>query len=234
MNQYLITGASSGIGLGICQALLSLNEVEIINVSRRKCPLDDARIYNESIDLGESQYLEQQFKSLTEKYSQLHALILCAGQGTFRNLEEFSHQDMQQLMQVNFLSHALLLKTCLPQLKKRKAGKIIIMGSESALQGGKQGSIYCASKFALRGMALALRKECAKSNIHISLINPGMVDSPFFTDKHFKPGQAVENSISINDIAELVLTILRMQGGSNIDEINLSPLKKVIDFSPSS
>ena len=62
------------------------------------------------------------------------------------------------------------------------------MGSEAALAGTAQGSLYCAAKFALRGLAQALRAECARAGIRVTLVNPGMVQSPFFDELDFRPG----------------------------------------------
>ena len=61
-----------------------------------------------------------------------------------------------------------------------KHGHIIVLGSEAALRGAKKGSIYAASKFALRGFLQALREEVSSSGIRITLINPGMVRTTFF------------------------------------------------------
>jgi NADP-dependent 3-hydroxy acid dehydrogenase YdfG len=95
------------------------------------------------------------------------------------------------------------------------------------LTGGKEGSVYCASKFGLRGFAQSLRLECAKSEIRVSLINPGAVRTAFFDDLHFEPGDRAENAIQPEDVAATVLSILAMRGGTVVDEINLSPRKRV-------
>ena len=65
-------------------------------------------------------------------------------------------------------------------MKKIGKGDVIFIGSEAALNGSRKGTIYCASKFALRGFAQALRDECSKSSIRVTIINPGMVKTGFF------------------------------------------------------
>ena len=64
----------------------------------------------------------------------------------------------------------------------------------------------------------------------ISLINPGMVRTSFFDGLTFVPGDKPENAVEPQDIADLVITILRMRQGTVLDEINLSPMKKVLKF----
>ena len=74
------------------------------------------------------------------------------------------------------------------------------------------------------------REDCASDGIQVSLVNPGMVRSPFFDEQTFAPGGAPENAISTDDIAELVLHILQSSPDIVIDEINLTPRVKSIDF----
>jgi len=116
----------------------------------------------------------------------------------------------------------------LPRLKKKGFGDIVFIGSEAALQGSKNGAIYCASKFALRGFAQSLRAECAKGGVRISTINPGMVQTSFFESLDFQPGEEPANYIEPSDVSDVVKLILTARPGTVFDEINLSPLKKVI------
>ena len=101
------------------------------------------------------------------------------------------------------------------------------MGSEAALRGAQQGSLYCASKFALRGFAQALREECTSSTVRVSLVNPGAVRTPFFEALDFEPGTEAENAIEPGDVADAIVQILQMRPGTVVDEINLSPQKRV-------
>ena len=136
-------------------------------------------------------------------------------------------------MDTNFLSHAIVTKCFLPLLKQQgELVDIIFTGSEAALKGSRQGSVYCASKFAIRGFAQALREECAKSSVRITLINPGAVRTPFFDDLHFEPGAAKENAIQASDVSQLLITVLNVRPGTVIDEINLSPQTQVWQRKP--
>ena len=76
-----------------------------------------------------------------------------------------------------------------------------------------------------------MREDCAADGIRVSLINPGMVRSPFFDELDFAPGAAPQNAIEIDDIAELVWQILNSSSDIVIDEITLSPRVKSIEFS---
>mgnify|MGYP002632769198 FL=1 len=115
-------------------------------------------------------------------------------------------------------------------MRKQKAGRIVLIGSESALNAGKKGALYSSAKFGLRGLALALREDCAKDGITVSLINPGMVKTPFFDRQKFRPGADASNFIEAQDIADTLLHILHSNPNIVFDEVNLSPRNKSIDF----
>ena len=98
------------------------------------------------------------------------------------------------------------------------------------LIGRKNGSLYCAAKFALRGFSQPLSKDVINKNIRVSIINPGMVKTNFFENLNFEPGIEEANSICIKDISSTVAYILSLNRNTIVDEINLSPRNKSIKF----
>ena len=118
---------------------------------------------------------------------------------------------------------------CLSESRQPR-GNLVFIGSEAALQGKRKGAIYCASKFALRGFAQALRQECSRSGVAVSLINPGMVQTPFFDRLDFAPGGDETNYILPQDVAQSVAMVLASRAGTVFDEIHLTPLKHVVQF----
>ena len=215
MKKILITGSSRGIGLAIAKQLLE-EGVEVLGLSRKNA-LVHARFQHVPCDL--SAVDGKLFDRLSKDHPDLDALICNAGFGRFGNLEEFSHRQIQEQLTVNFLSHACLIRSFLPQMKKRSRGHLLIIGSEAALEGTRKGTIYCASKFALRGFAQALRAECAGNGISVSMIHPGMVHNSFYENLTFQPGEAADEHLLSEDVAALVSTILKMRPGSVVDEI---------------
>lgn len=222
----VISGAASGIGLAIVRRLLDGGYgVLAIDRNTAAMDLDDPHLRTEQMDLADIDGLPERIAGLVRELQQpVRALINNAGLGKMGYLEQLSVSDMRLVMNTNFLSHAIVTKAFLPVLKQQQAlADVIFTGSEAALQGGRQGSIYCASKFAVRGFAQALREECAKSCVRITLVNPGAVRTPFFDELNFEPGPEPVNAIEPDDIAAAVLAVLAMRAGTVIDEINLSP-----------
>ena len=227
----LVTGASSGIGRATAEKLLEQGHI-VIGVSR-DCEKFTRQMDNFSaiqLDLSQLNELPVKIQQLQQTFPDIDAVVFCAGIGRFGSLEEFSYIQIEALMNLNFTSQVYLTKALLPALKSKAGSDLIYIGSEAALKGSRKGSIYCASKFALRGFTQALREECGKSNVKVCLINPGMVKTAFFESLTFEPGDHDSNSISPEDVATAVSYVLESRVQIVIDEINLSPLNKVVKF----
>ena len=70
----------------------------------------------------------------------------------------------------------------------------------------------------------------ARAGIRVTLVNPGMVRSPFFDSLDFAPGAAPENAITVDELANLIWQLLQTSADIVVDELNLTPRVKSIDF----
>ncbi|MBD9359389.1 SDR family oxidoreductase [Methylomonas fluvii] len=227
----LVTGASSGIGRAIAQQLLAQGH-QVIGTSRdcRKFSKHHPHFIGRELDLAQLADVPPFAKQLQSDFPALDAVVFAAGYGQFGGLEQFSYAQIDNLMTVNFTAQAYLTRALLPKLKQQAHANLVYIGSEAALKGSRNGSIYCASKFALRGFSQALRDECGKSPVRVSLVNPGMVDTAFFDTLSFAPGKQSGQALLVEDIADAVSYILQAGPHCVIDEINLNPSSKVIEF----
>jgi len=227
----LVTGASRGIGQAICHKLLG-ESCHVIGIGRNfGTELADLTGFTPvHLDLSELDKLPKLFSDLRRSNRGIDAVICNAGYGRFGSLEEFSPTQIQQMIDLNLTSQILLIREFLPVLKAHGSGDIILMGSEAALSGGRRGAVYSATKFALRGLAQSLREECSGSGVRVGIINPGMVDTDFFADLSFRPGNDDDAHLIASDVAQAAWLMLTARSGATIDEINLSPQKKVIEF----
>ncbi|MDJ0834713.1 MAG: SDR family oxidoreductase [Gammaproteobacteria bacterium] len=227
----LVTGASSGIGLAISRSLLAAG-CRVIGIARDFSKLDPTsdRFETHSQDLVDLEQSAQLIKSITGQ-RQIDYFIHSAGAGLFGSIEQFSLSQIDSFLKANLTSALVICRQLIPGMRQRKHGRIIFIGSESALQAGKKGALYSSAKFGMRGLAQALREDCSRDGIAVSLINPGMVDTAFFAEQDFRPGPHPSNSINSQDVADLVMHIIRSNPDMVIDEINLSPRNKSIDFS---
>ena len=227
----VVTGSSSGIGRAISQDLLS-HGYKVIGLARdhKKFDPENKQYFPYEIYLTDFDRTVSLLKRILADHEEVNVLVSNAGFGKFQYLENFSVTQIQSFLDLNLLSHILVCQILVRYFKKQMGGDIIIMGSESAVLGKKKSTLYSAAKFGLRGFSQALRDEVGSSDIRVCLINPGMVRSPFFGDLNFYPGENFENAIETSDVAAVVTDILAMRRGTIIDEVNLSPAKKVIVF----
>ena len=228
-KSILLTGASSGIGRATASLLLERG-YHVIGLARdfSKFPCKDKNFTAIPVDLSALDTLPSFLERLSREHGTFDGVICNAGKGQFASLEEFSYAQIRSLLELNLTSQIYLVRALLPGMKQRKSGTLIFMGSEAALDGAKRGTVYAATKFGLRGLAQSLRLECAASGVRVGIINPGMVKTEFYDQLDFQPGSDPNNYILPEDVAAAVLLVLEARYGSVIDEINLSPQKKVI------
>lgn len=229
----LITGASRGIGRALSLKLLDAGS-RVIGIGRDFSHWSLPRTGFEAItaDLVDLEALPQLFSEVAKAHRELDAVVSNAGAGRFGHLEQFSPRQIRTSVDLNLTQHILVARSCLPLLKRRERADLIFMGSETALSGGVKGTVYSACKSALRGLARSLRQECAAGGVRVGIVNPGLVRTGFFDGLAFRPGEASENAIAPEDVADAIITMLGAPPGTVVDEINLSPLKKLIRFGP--
>lgn len=226
VNHYLVTGASSGIGRAVAARML-VADWRVTGVARRPPSIDSERLDWIQLDLADLDNLSRQdaqFRAL----SPLHGAVLSHGFGDFDGLEQFSAARIRRLIDTNLTSTIMLCRVLLPLLKRQERSTLVLVGSESALRGGKQGAAYAASKFGIRGLARSLRDECSASGVRVCLVNPGMVATAFFDDTWFEPGPHRDNALDPEDVARVVCDAVLAPDHLVSEEINISPLKKVV------
>ncbi|OJU81176.1 MAG: short-chain dehydrogenase [Chlamydia sp. 32-24] len=227
--KILITGVSKGIGLASAKHFLNLGH-EVIGISRTVPTWQHEKFTHYSIDLKDLKNLPFHLKQIVKEQSNVDWIVVNAGIGQFGNLEQMSFDAINAVIQTNLLSPIYITKAFLPLFKTKGKGGFIFIGSEASLHGKRQGTIYCASKFGLRGFVQSLRDECCNTALKVTLINPGMVDTNFFNELSFQPGEESNQRLETSDIVNTLWMIIEAREGCHFDEINLSPQNKKIVF----
>ncbi|XP_016321180.1 retinol dehydrogenase 8-like isoform X1 [Sinocyclocheilus anshuiensis] len=187
----LITGCSSGIGLRIA-VLLARDELKHYHVIatmrdlRKKDRLVEAAgdTYGKtltllSLDVCSDDSVRQCIDSVKDRH--IDILINNAGVGLLGPVESISMDDMKKVFETNFFGTVRMIKEVMPDMKKRRAGHIIVMSSVMGLQGVVFNDVYTASKFAIEGFCESMAVQLLKFNVKLSLIEPGPVHTEFET-----------------------------------------------------
>lgn len=218
----LLTGASGGIGQAIARRLAAQG-ARLILVGRSTTQLNElARelrvLVNEGFvlqaDITQHSGRETIRTALLALQEPLDALINCAGVNLFGFLEDNDPDTVAQLINTNVTATILLTQLSLPFLHK-STGRILNIGSSFGSLGYPGFSVYCASKFALRGFSEALRRELGDSNIQVAHLAPRATNTSLNSDAVCAMNRELGNSMDEPDIVaaqvEIMLSAKRMR-----------------------
>ncbi len=185
-KHILVTGATGGIGgetaklLAQSGAILYLagrNANKILSVAEA-CQVSSDRVF--TLDLTQEEEVEKLKEGIYRHTPRLDILVQAAGAGLIKPFEQLQVSDLNQMIGANLISTFNLLKAFLPEMKEAKQGLIInipgILG-KTPMSGA---AAYCAAKYALTGMMQCVREEVKRTNIRITNLYLGGVDSPFW------------------------------------------------------
>ncbi|KAM4622470.1 retinol dehydrogenase 8-like [Discoglossus pictus] len=185
----LITGCSSGIGLVLAVKLANdaQQRFKVIATMRnlaKRGALEAAAadtlnrtLEIKQLDVRSERSIRRCVDSIPER--RIDILINNAGIGLIGPLECHSMDDMQGIFDTNFYGVVRMIKEVLPDMKRRRAGHIVVISSVMGLQGIMFNDIYAASKFAVEGFCESLVFQAMNFNVFISLIEPGPVVTEF-------------------------------------------------------
>ena len=225
-RKAIITGASGGIGEiiakslareGVKLALLGRNEEKLKKLAVETEKLSGEKAVIIPGDLTSAEYVLQAVKQANELLGGIDILINNAGIAHSTPFEEITEEQYDTILDTNVKGPFMMCQKTLPYLRKSAAASIINIASVTAHKGYPLQSVYTASKHALAGFSKSLAKEVFEEGIRVHVISPGGV----FTDmiKTSRPDLTSDGMIVPEDIAELILFILKHRGNAVIDEI---------------
>lgn len=199
-KNIVITGASSGIGERVAMKVAEKGARPVLIARSYEKLLDLKDEIEKStgkvalcypLDVSDREQVERVFTKI-QKELEIDILLNNAGFGVFDLFEEASFKDIEQMFSVNVLGLMACTKAVLPSMRKRNAGHIINVASQAAKFATPKSSVYAATKHAVLGFTNSLRMELKGTNIHVSAVNPGPIETNFFTIAD-KSGNYVKN-----------------------------------------
>jgi short-subunit dehydrogenase len=185
----LLTGATGGLGRAIAAALAERGAVLTLS-SRKETELESLASELPGsghtvapADLAEDGAAER----LAEEAGEVDVLVANAGLPGTGRLDGFSAEQVRRALRVNLEAPMLMARALLPGMRERGSGHLLFVASLAGKSASPRSSVYNATKFGLRGFALALRADTAGTGVCVSLVSPGFIrDAGMFAESNAK------------------------------------------------
>jgi 3-hydroxy acid dehydrogenase/malonic semialdehyde reductase len=200
MNSYydikgkivLITGASSGIGESTAllfaeygsHLILTARRIEKLKILKEKIlsKFQDSKIFIHELDVRNFDSIKKLEEDIPKELKNIDILINNAGLALgLKYIHENDLNHINQMIDTNIKGIFYMVKVFLPNMVERKSGHIINISSIAGQEGYAGGSVYCATKFAVQGLTMSMRKELVNTPIRVSSICPGLVGNTEFS-----------------------------------------------------
>jgi NADP-dependent 3-hydroxy acid dehydrogenase YdfG len=218
-----ITGASSGIGAATARQAVEAGYQVVLgarSLDRLESLAEELGGQEKAIALrcDVTSWDDQQALATAalDRFGTLDAFLANAGFGAKRGFLEESVEHWRAMVDTNVYGTALSIRSALMHFREQKRGHVLLTSSVAGRR-ALPGSLYSATKWAVTAMGEALRAEVAETEIKVTLIEPGMVDTPFFEDR---PQGALEP----DDVARAIMYALSQPGHVDVNEVLIRPV----------
>ncbi|MCK0471443.1 SDR family oxidoreductase [Halalkalibacter sp. APA_J-10(15)] len=215
-----ITGASSGLGKEIALQAAKQGDTVVLLARRidkllkieKEIQNAGGNAHSFQLDVGDLDNLEIAINSIMSKVGRIDVLINNAGFGVFEHLTDVELDVMKEMFHVNVLGLIAFTRYVVPYMIEQKGGHIINIASQAGKLATPKASIYAATKHAVLGFTNSLRMELSPNQIHVSAVNPGPIQTDFFTraDEAGSYVKSVEKwMLQSKDVAEKVIRLIK-------------------------
>jgi NADP-dependent 3-hydroxy acid dehydrogenase YdfG len=222
----IVTGASSGIGAAIAHALAA-EGARVAGGARRADRLEtDVKL---ELDVTDPESSASFIEDAVRELGGLDILVNNAGLGLGRDpFDASSEEDEETVLETNVHGLLRMTRLCLPHI--RDGGHIVNLGSVAGRQAYENAAVYVTSKFAVRGFTYALREDLLGRPIHVTTVDPGLVESNF-SRVRFRGDEEKAKAVYANveplrpeDVADCVVFAVTRPSHVNIDELVVKAL----------
>jgi NADP-dependent 3-hydroxy acid dehydrogenase YdfG len=214
---FLITGASSGIGAATARHAAQAG-YRLVLAARSEDKLKALGSELDALpvrcDVTEWDDQQQMVAAALDAFGRLDVVFANAGFGAPRGFLESTPEHWRAMVLTNVYGAALTIRAALPSLRESR-GHFLLTGSVVGRR-ALPGSLYSATKWAVTAMGESVRQEVDGSGIRVTLIEPGMVDTPFFDNR---PRDALE----ADDIARAVMFAVQQPPHVDVNEMLIRP-----------
>lgn len=235
----VITGASSGIGAAVAQAMASAGATVVLG-ARRRDRLDAVAHGIRSgggvaevvpTDVAVRADVEALASAAVDRHGRIDVLVNNAGVMPLSPMEEVRVEDWERMVDVNVKGVLYGVAAVLPTMLKQNAGHIVNVGSVAGRRPFPGGAVYSATKFAVRSLTWGMQLELgAARGIRTTDIQPGVVDTELLEQipaperrDAFRAAWEGKRALAAEDVARAVLWAVTAPAHVNVNEILLRP-----------
>jgi NADP-dependent 3-hydroxy acid dehydrogenase YdfG len=218
---FLITGASSGIGAATarhaaragCRLVLAARSRERLDALAQELG-GPQRAIAVACDVAEWEQQQSMVAAALDAFGHIDVAFANAGFGARRGFLEETPEHWREMVLTNVYGAALTLRACIPALKESRGH--VLLTSSVAGRRVIPGSLYSCTKFAVTAMGEAVRQELHDTGIRVTVIEPGVTDTPFFESRP-------THHLEADDIARAVMYAVSQPPHVNVNEILVRP-----------
>jgi NADP-dependent 3-hydroxy acid dehydrogenase YdfG len=232
----LVTGASSGIGLGIARELAAAGAALVLG-ARRTDRLEalaeelygtGTRILTRHLDVTDRGSVEAFAQAGREEFGRVDAIVNNAGVMPLSLMASMKVEEWERMVDVNIKGVLYGIAAVLPEMTARGSGHVVNIASVGALSVSPTAAVYCATKLAVRAISNGLRQE--RSDIRVTCIHPGVVESELadtITDPAAAKAMRTYRAVAIQPdaIGRAVRFALEQPEEVNVSEIVVRPTR---------
>ena len=208
----LVTGATSGIGRAAAVRLAAAG-ARVISLGREPEALEDvvARIGGVGIraDLSKATEIGRAAREAEAAFGGIDVLVNNAGEGFAGRFAEMAPDRADRLIRVNLVAPIRLTRAVLPGMLERRRGHVVNVASIAGHVGVPEEAVYAATKAGLITFSDSLRYELDGTGVGVSVVSPGVVDTPFFERRGRPYDRRFPRPIAAGPVAEGILQAIR-------------------------
>jgi len=230
----IVTGGTRGIGFAVARALAAAGagvaicgreHTNVENAVTQLTSLSKSKVVGKAADVRSSTEVVDFFQFVDGELGGLDILVNNAGIGVFKSTAELTVDDWTKTLETNLSGAFYCSKEALPRMRNRNGGYVIHIGSLAGKNVFAGGAAYNASKFGLKAFSEAMMLDHRYEGVRVSCVMPGSVDTEFGMGAHGGGDGKSEWKIAAEDVAEIVLMLLKTPVRTLISRVEVRPSK---------
>lgn len=232
----LITGGGTGIGAATAIRLAEMG-IAVVILGRREAPLreitdnilsDGGEASYYSADVRDFPAIETIVREISNRYGHLDFLIANAAIHDVSRISEGDPEHWREVVNINVVGCMYPVRATLPIMYRQGGGHIVIVSSVSGRVTYIGEPIYVASKHALVAFADCLRQETALRDVRVTIVEPGLVDTPLVDNPWAKELMKTVEPLKPDDCARAISFAIEQPPNCVINEIVMRPQKQIV------